>query len=214
MVWLSPSFPVGAYAYSHGLEWAAEAGDLRDAATLEAWLRDVAERGALRNDLVLLAEAHRAILAGDAPRLAACDELALALAGARERRLETAQQGASFLRAIRAAWPAPGLETIAGEEHAYPVMVGAAAAAHAIALDDALSAYALAFLANLVSAATRLGLVGQSEGQRVTAALLHDIEAAARRAARSTLDDLGGCALRSDIAAMKHETQYSRIFRS
>lgn len=214
MVWLSPSFPVGAFAYSHGLEWAAEAGDVRDAATLEAWLRDIAGCGALRNDLVLLAEAHRALASGAAPRLAACDELALALAGARERRLETAQQGGAFLRAVRAAWPAPGLEAIEGEEHALPVMIGAAAAAHDIALEATLSAYALAFLANLVSAATRLGLVGQTEGQRVTAALLPDISAAAERAATSTLDDLGGCALRSDIAAMKHETQYSRIFRS
>lgn len=93
-------------------------------------------------------------------------------------------------------------------------MVGAVAAAHAIALAPTLRAFALGFLANLVSAATRLGVVGQTEGQRVTAALLPDIAAAARRAEASTLDDLGGCALRSDIAAMKHETQYSRIFRS
>ncbi|MBL8588938.1 MAG: urease accessory protein UreF [Methylobacteriaceae bacterium] len=214
VVWLSPAFPVGAFAYSHGLEWAVESGDVRDAVTVQAWLRDIVERGALRNDLILLAGASRAVAARDFAALRDVDDLALALAGSRERRLETSAQGAAFLVAMRAAWPCEALAAIIGDEHAYPVMVGAAAAAHAVPVAPALEAYALAFIANLVSAATRLGPIGQTEGQRVIATLLPAAQDAARRALHSTLDDLGGCALRSDIAAIKHETQYSRIFRS
>ena len=60
-VWLSPAFPVGAFAYSHGLEWAAERAWVRDRATLEAWLRDLLEHGAPHNDLILLAASARAM---------------------------------------------------------------------------------------------------------------------------------------------------------
>jgi urease accessory protein len=211
---LSPAFPVGAFAYSHALEWAVESGDAHDAASVEAWIVDLVERGSLRNDLVLFAAAHRAVGANDATVLREIDELALALAGARERRLESAGQGAAFLVAVRAAWPAPGLALFGEGDHAYAVAVGAAAAAHRLPLADSAAAYALAFVANLVSAAVRLGPIGQTDGQRITAALFPRLTDAAARAAGSTLDDLGGCALRSDIAAMRHETQYSRLFRS
>src|SRR5690606_13924952 len=101
--WLSPGFPVGAYAYSHGVEWAVETGDIRDEATLLTWLSDALEHGAGRNDAILLAHASRAL--GDNNALAAVNELALALAPSQELRLETAQQGRSFLDAVLAAWP-------------------------------------------------------------------------------------------------------------
>ncbi|MDJ1158976.1 urease accessory UreF family protein [Chelatococcus sp. SYSU_G07232] len=216
-VWLSPAFPVGAFAYSHGLEWAAEAGDVRDAASLEAWLADLLAHGAPVNDAILLAEAHRAAAAGDAPALARVAELALALAASRERHLETTTQGNAFLLTARKAWPCAAFDGLAqalAGDVAYPVAVGVAAAGHCVALEATLEAFLLAFVANLVSAAVRLGVVGQTDGQRVTAALVPAVGAAAAAGCAATLDDLGGAAFRSDMAALRHETQYTRLFRS
>lgn len=217
MIWLSPSFPVGAFAYSHGLEWAFECGDLHDAQTLQDWLLDLVRHGSLANDLILFAVAHRAVSVRDEAALAEAAELALALANSAERRLETVTQGNAFVAAARAAWPCAALDEIARAwpgDIAYPVAVAATSAGHGVALDAALEAYALAFIANLVSASVRLGIVGQTDGQRITARLVPSLHAAAVVAQAQGLDDLGGCALRSDLAALRHETQYSRLFRS
>jgi urease accessory protein len=217
LVWLSPSFPVGAFAYSHGLEWAQEAGDVTDAATLQAWLDDLLAFGAARNDAVLFAEAWRAAFTGDGARLAEAAELGLALASSAERRLETVTQGDAFLIAVAKSWPCAAVEALRAAWDgpvAYPVAVGVAAAGHGIPLGTALAGFALGFVANLVSAAVRLGVVGQTDGQRVIAALVPMVQDLARFAQTSTLDDIGGCAFRSDLAALRHETQYSRLFRS
>lgn len=216
-IWLSPSFPVGAFAYSHGLEWAAEVGDIRDEASLAAWLTDLVEHGGAHADAVLLACAMRATGARNAAALRDTNDLALALAPSSERRLETAQQGKSFHAAIAAAWSKPAVDwasEILVEEIAYPVAVGIACAAHDIPSPRACEAFALGFVANLVSAAVRLSVIGQTQGQRVLAALAAPVAALGASAAQASLDDLGSAALRSDIASMRHETQYSRLFRS
>ena len=215
--WLSPAFPVGAFAYSHGLESAVDAGLVHDAASLEAWLADLLRQGSARQDAVLAGEAWRLAAASrpDPAALTELNDLALALAPGRERRLETGGTGRAFAETIRAAWPAAACPALpAGGDIAYPVAFGAAAGTAGLALAPSLEALALAFAANLVSAAVRLGPVGQTDGQRVTAALLPLARALGAWAAGASLDDLGGCALRSDIAALQHETLYSRLFRS
>ena len=217
LVWLSPSFPVGAFAYSHGLELAANRGWVRDRAGLEAWLSDLVGRGSLRNDLILLAAAWRAVAMEDPSALAAVNELALALQPSAERRLETVTQGNAFATTTAAAWPCAARDVtvaaLAGDK-AYPIAVGGVSAAHGIALDGTLLAFGIAFVSSLVSAAIRLSLVGQTDGQRIIAALMPAIAQAAEAAIASTLDDLGGATLRSDLASLAHETQYSRLFRS
>jgi urease accessory protein len=217
MVWLSPSFPVGAFAYSHGLEWAFEAGDLHNAATLRDWLEALVVHGSLRNDLILFANTCRVVGAGDDAGLNETAELALALANSAERRLETVTQGNAFIASVRAAWPCDAIEhlrSIWQGDIAYPIAVGVAAAGHGLPLRPSLEAYGLGFVANLVSASVRLGIVGQTDGQRITAGLVPALHEAAAAAETATLDDLGGCALRSDLASLRHETQYSRLFRS
>jgi urease accessory protein len=217
MVWLSPSFPVGAFAYSHGLEWAFESGDLHDAVTLRDWLDALVSHGSLRNDLILFACTARAVEANDDGALVEIAELALALANSAERRLETVTQGNAFVAASRAAWPCAAidrLKAVWSGDVAYPLAVATASAGHGLPLAASLEAYGLAFIANLVSASVRLGIVGQTDGQKITAALMPAVQAAAAAAEPATLDDLGGCALRSDIASLRHETQYSRLFRS
>jgi len=217
LVWLSPGFPVGAFAYSHGLEWVVEAGDVVDARSLEAWLVDLMEFGAPRLDAILFAAAYRAAASSDWAALGEVNELAVALSPSAERRLETTGQGAAFVAAARAAWDCEPLRRLdqAPDRHiAYPIAVAGAASGHKLPLDASLEAFALAQAANLVSAAMRLGRIGQSEGQRILAALLPRIRVLARDAQGASLADVGGCAFRSDIAAMRHETQYSRLFRS
>ena len=212
-VWLSPAFPVGAFAFSHGLEWAMEAGDLGDAGALEEWLGDLLRHGAPRADGVLLAAAWR-----EPTEIASINELALALGSSHERHLETAAQGTAFLSAVAAAWPAPGLvaltRTFEGRDLAYPAAVGVAAAAHALPMRATLEVFTLATIGNLISAALRLGVIGQSEGQAIVARLTPTVLELATWAEHATLDGIGTCAWRSDIAAMRHETQYSRLFRS
>jgi urease accessory protein len=217
LVWLSPGFPVGAFAYSHGLEWAIEAGDIVDARSLEAWLVDLIEFGAPRSDAILFSAAYRCADADDWPAVMEANALAIALAPSAERRLETTAQGSAFIAAARAAWdcePLRRLEQTPDRRVAYPIAVAAAASGHGLPLDASLEAFILAQAANLVSAALRLGAIGQSDGQKALAALLPPIRALARAAHAASLADLGGAAFRSDIAAMRHETQYSRLFRS
>jgi urease accessory protein len=217
LLWLSPAFPVGSFAYSHGLEWAVEAGDIVDATTLKEWLVDLLNYGAPRADTILFACAFRAARSADWAALQDIEALAVALAGSAERRLETTAQGAAFLVAMRAAWNCPALHHLpmaGGEAVAYPVAVAVAAAGHGLNLMTSLQAFVLSVFVNLVSAAVRLGPIGQTDGQKILAGILLDVRRLAHEAANASLDDLGGCAFRSDIAAMRHETQYSRLFRS
>ena len=208
LTWLSPSFPVGAFAFSHGLESAIDARQITDADTLYDWVRTLLELGSGWNDLVLFAEAHAA--GGDPARLQDVADLAVALGGTRERRLETLALGAAFIAAS-----APWCED-AGDlpDAPYPVAVGRLAAAEGVPLEPALTAYAHAFAATLVTAATRLVPLGQGDMVRVTKRLEPVILEAAARAESSTLDDLGSATILSEIAAMRHETMETRLFRS
>lgn len=207
LAWLSPAFPTGAFAYSHGLEWAVECGDVADGLGLLLWLTDVLANGAGRSDTIMLRHAHRA--AADPATLADIAELALATAPSRERQAEALDQGRAFLLAAR-AWSAPVLPA----RTPYAVAVGALAGNHGIAEDDTAAAYLQTFASTLISAAVRLVPLGQTAGLQVLAALEPVILATADATRNATLDDLGGCAFRSDLAAMHHETQYTRLFRS
>jgi urease accessory protein len=217
MTWLSPAYPVGAFSYSSGIEWAVENGDICNAATLQSWLSVVMSDGGLFCDAVFFVHAHRAAACGDAAALRRTAALALAMAPSKERYLETSAQGRAFLDVTRAAWPAPGFDHLAAVldgEVALPVAVAVACAGHGIALAPALACFLHAAAANLVSAGMRLIPLGQSEGQRVLAALEPVVADAAARARTVALDDVGGFALRADLASMQHETQYTRLFRS
>jgi urease accessory protein len=217
MAWMSPAFPVGGFAYSHGLEWAQEVGDVSGASNLEDWLNDLFVHGAPVNDAILFAVMWRAGAARDGEGMARIAELALALANSSERRLETVTQGNAFMLAARAAFPCHAQERLAEfwpGDVAYPLAVAVTAQGHGVPLEAALPAFLSGVAANLVSASVRLGIIGQSDGQRITARLLPVVSMLAERSQPATLDDLGGAAFRSDLAAMRHETQYSRLFRS
>jgi urease accessory protein len=216
MTWLSPAFPIGGFSYSHGLEWVVETGKIKDAATLGSWIEDLLAHGAGRTDAIFLAEAWRGVAAGDARLLDEVAELAAAFAPSAERRLETLGQGTAFLLAVKAVWPHPALDLLSktGAEIAYPVAVGACAAAHGLSLPETTQAFVQAFAANLVSAGVRLIPLGQTDGLRVIARLEPLIPRVVAGALAAGLDDIGGIAVMADIASMRHETQYTRLFRS
>lgn len=207
MTWLSPGFPTGAFAYSHGLEWAVESNDITNEITLQTWLAEIITHGTGRADTILLRHAHRAT--GDLAALTEIADLARATASCRERQSESIDQGNAFMLAA-AAWGVPP----APQRMPYPVAVAAVASAHGIPENPTAAAFLQTFTANLISAAVRLIPLGQSAGLRVLAALEPTILMVASQTESATLDDLGGCAFRSDLAAMRHETQYTRLFRS
>jgi len=217
LTWLSPSFPVGGFSYSSGIEWAVEAGDIKDAASLRDWLAAVLTDGSGFCDGVFLAQAHRATEAGDHAALHDISELAAAFVPSRERQLETSAQGRAFIEIARSAWYCDGLDQAVAACNGvivYPVAVGIVSAAHAIPLVPSLHAFLHALVSNWISAGARLIPLGQTDSQRVLAALELVVAATASRAITATLDDLGSATFRADLASMRHETQYTRLFRS
>ncbi|MFD0979242.1 urease accessory protein UreF [Tropicimonas aquimaris] len=201
--WLSPAFPVGAYAYSHGLEAAIADGEVTSAEVLEGWLADVLRFGAGRSDAILLVHAMRGEAAFD--ELAG---LAEALAASAERHRETMEQGAAFTRAVNA---------LTGAERppaALPVAVGAAAAGLTLPPERVAALYLHAFASNLVSAAVRFIPLGQTEGQTVLGALHPLIAELAVEAARAPLTEIGTASFGADLAAIRHERQDVRLFKT
>ena len=209
MTLLSPAFPVGSFAYSHGLERAVQEGLVGNRSELVDWLGDLATFGSAWNDAVLVSCAWRA---GNDGVLADLAEFSEALAGSAERHLETMAQGRAFALAAR-AWPG-SVPSVLAEGAAYPVVVGAVARRLGLALEDVLPAYLNAFVSNLVQAAVRLVPLGQTDGVAAIAALEQTVLSAANRAGDASLDDLGSATILSDLVSMTHETQTTRLFRS
>lgn len=200
--WLSPSYPVGAFAWSHGLERAVGRADVVDAAGLQNWLLDVLQHGAARSDAILLVAAH------GAEDITPIADLAAALAPSRERRMETLQQGAAFAATTRAVW------ALDLPDLAYPVAVGRAAGLVGLPALPVTQVWLQSFVGNLVQAALRLMPLGQTEGARILAALTPAILEVAAAAQTAALDDIGSATFTVDTASMQHADQYSRIFRS
>lgn len=215
--WLSPAFPIGGYSYSHGLEYALEAGLIGDADGVVDWLAADLEFGSGRTDAMLLLAVARA--SSDAGLLEVA-ELAAALRGTAELALESTQQGQAFLTSVGRVWPNAELARLAallrntGIAVALPVAVGLVCRSHGIAAVAALPLYLQAWVANLVHAAVRLIPLGQTQGLTIQAALEDTVLRTAKEAALADPQDLGSAALTVDWASLQHETQMTRLFRS
>ncbi len=220
ITWLSPSFPVGGFSYSHGIEYAVEAGLVRDGDGLARWIEGIVAFGAGRVDAGLFRATWEAVAEEDEARLVWAAERGEALRGTAEAALESAQQGRAFVEALRQVWPGPNLErwlaalAAADRQPAYSVAVAMAASLAGVALRPALVAFLHALAANLVSAGVRLVPLGQTAGQRALAALEAPVLAAAEAALERPGDDLGAAALMVEWTSARHECQYTRLFRS
>jgi urease accessory protein len=217
LTWLSPAYPVGAYTYSHGLETAVEEGRVKDRAGLIDYVSTALLSGAGRVDGALLVAAFRAAMMEDDATLDALAVLAAAWRGSAELALESMAQGTAFTSVTLAAWPSPRLAAFAARHPrrlAHPVAFGAAAACHGLPLLPSVTGWLAGFAANLVSAGVRLVPLGQTDGQVATAALETSVHQAAAAAIAADLEEVGTAAPILDLLSMRHETQYTRLFRS
>jgi urease accessory protein len=218
--WLSPTFPMGAYSYSHGVEWAVEAEAIRDRQSLVDWLEADLCYGSGRNDAIFFSEAWRGAVRGDRVRLLEIAELAAAFRGTSELALESSQQGAACLSTLRQVWSDELLDWLSEKLREYEmraavsVVMGVRAAGGGIPISLALPAFLQSSTANLVTAGVRLIPLGQTDGQRAIADLERAVLRASANAEKATIDDLGSAALMVDMASAAHETQYTRLFRS
>lgn len=231
--WFSPAFPIGAFSYSHALEWAVEEGAVVDRASLVVWLEADLRHGSGRIDAMFFSEAWRAVAAQQAgidasalpaesatPDLLAVAALAAAMRGTTELALESGQQGIAFLSTVRKAWPHPELDrlrtllTQAVIVPVLPIAAGICCAVHGIGLEFALPLYVHGSVANLINAAVRVVPLGQTDGQIALATLEAAVLETAREAMDAAPDDIGSAAFMIDLASMRHETQYTRLFRS
>ena len=224
MSWLSPSFPVGAYSYSHGIEYAFEAGDVTDPASLQTWIEGILAFGSGHTDGVLFRSGWQAIAEKDDKLLSWAIETAATLRATKEMALENSAQGEAFIEILRNSWPHEGLQKFEDlqakldRSASYPVAVGVAVSMWGIDQETALSAYLHAFISNLVSAGVRMIPLGQTAGQKIITALEADVIETVNSISQTPITQLksniGSAAVMVDWASMKHETQYTRIFRS
>jgi urease accessory protein len=218
--WLSPGFPTGAFSYSHGLEAAAESGAVCDRISLQNWISAVLAVGTGRIDADILSDAYRAVTGDDFEALVRANWRGVAFRATAEMALETTAQGAAFLATCRAAWPDPLLDRWAvtldegGEAVCYSAVIGAATARAGIPLGYALTGYFQAMAANLISAGLRLGIIGQTDGQRILAALEPLIGTTVTGALQRESGSFGSATFAVELASMAHEDQYTRLFRS
>jgi len=218
--WLSPAFPTGAYSYSHGLEWALEAGHVQDRKSLVDWLEADLSYGSGRNEAIFFSEAWHRARDDDRATLYEIAELAGAFRGSSEFALESSQQGAACLATLRRVWPDSLLDWLSEilRQHSiqptFSVVLGIRSARQGIPVSLALSGFLQSYIANLVTAGVRLIPLGQTDGQIAIAELEQAVLAASVEAERTTIDDLGSAAFMVDLASMEHETQYTRLFRS
>jgi urease accessory protein len=218
--WLSPAFPIGSYSYSHGIEWAVDAGAVHDRLSLVAWLEADLCHGSGRNEAIFFSEAWCRAADPDGTKLFEIAELAAAFRGTSEFVLESSQPGQACLAMLSQVWPDRVLDSLAEtlrERHVQPalaVVLGARAARLGIPARLALPAFLQSYVANWVTAGVRLIPLGQTDGQLAIAELEEAVLAASAQAASSNIEDLGSAAFMVDLASMAHETQYTRLFRS
>ncbi len=202
--WLSPAFPVGSFAYSHGLEGAVEQRWVTDGTSLQKWLEDILEFGGGRVDSTFVAAGYKA---KTRQKILEIDQIARAFAPSSERRLEAEDQGRAFGKAIT-NW---GIEA---DELTYPVILGVAASRENLPLNITQILFLQAFISNLVAAGQRLLSIGHHEGQSILKCLSHKCPFIANETSDGDISTLSSCAFLTDIASMKHETQTTRIFRT
>jgi urease accessory protein len=218
--WLSPVFPTGSYSYSHGLEWAVEAGYIKDRESLVDWLEGDLCHGSGRNEAIFFSEAWRSARDADCAKLFEIAELAAAFRGTSEFSLESSQQAAACRATLRQVWPDRVLDSLSQllSEHCVPpalaVVLGVRSAREGIPISLALPAFLQSYVANLVTAGVRLVPLGQTDGQIAIAGLEEGVIICSAQARNATIDDLGSAAFMVDLASMAHETQYTRLFRS
>ena len=201
----SPTLPVGAYSYSQGLEAAIDAGVIGDAASAERWIGDVLEFSMSTMEAPILCR-----LITDPAQAVRLNASFLASRETAELRAETVQMGYSLNRLL----PSLGVASVAIDEPSYPAALAAVVNAWHIDPYDAVQTYLWSWLENQVMAAVKAVPLGQTDGQRMLLSLANRLPDVAKAAIGMREEDMGNYAPGLAMLSSKHETQYSRLFRS
>ncbi|MEO8101203.1 MAG: urease accessory protein UreF [Betaproteobacteria bacterium] len=213
----SPVLPVGAFSYSQGLEWVIEAGEVKDAGSAQCWIADAMKLAMARSEAPVLLRLLHGWSNDDLPAIQRWNDFFLASREGAELRAETVQMGRAMRTLILRSneFPAQTIEWLeAIDEPAYPTAFASAVSAWKIEPRAALTAYLWAWAENQVVAAMKLVPLGQTDGQRLLAALIELMPATLDAILARRDDDIGTLAHGLAIASAQHETQYSRLFRS
>ena len=217
LIWLaSPALPIGGFSYSEGLEAAIEQGLVHDEHSSTDWVVDQLHLTQSRGDMAVLAQAIPAWQNDDQARLQALNNWVMTTRETAEMRLQTEQMGRSLLDWLRNLQQASGdqLRLCASLPVTYPLAMALALSLAHTPLDQALQAYAFGWAENMTQAALKSVPLGQSAGQRMLARLAREIPLAVKTAMQITDDDRQAFSPMLAILSARHETQYSRIFRS
>jgi urease accessory protein len=218
--WLSPTFPIGLYSYSHSLERAVEAGFVTDRSSLIEWLDADLRFGSGRNEGIFFSEAWRSAADNDTRRLFAIAELAAAFRATSEFALESSQPASGCLVTLCQVWPdlvLARLSAMLREREVQPalaVVLGVRFGRQGIPLGLALPTFLQGYVVNLVTAGIRLLPLGQTDGQLAISEFEQAVLDVSAEVKHATIDDLGSAAVMVDLASIEHETQYTRLFRS
>jgi urease accessory protein len=213
----SPLLPVGAYCYSQGLEWAVEEGTVVDAASARSWIGDALRLSMCRFELPILKRLLHAWSQSDEQALADWNAHFCAGRDTAESRAETLQMGYSLVRLLR---DLEGFDQqqiaklTALKEVSFPLAYACAATTWNIPQQPAMQAYAWSWTENQVSAAMKTVPLGQVAGQRILLALGTELAALVEQADLLADDEICNFTPRLTLAGCRHETQYSRLFRS
>jgi urease accessory protein len=219
LMWLaSPALPVGGFSYSEGLEAAVDAGLVHDRGSATTWLREQATLVLARSELPLLHAAHLAWRQHDAPRIAELNAWALATRESAEFRLQTEQMGRSLLEWHRQG-PQAGdarLATLAAlvPAPAWPVAFALGTALADAGEREALLAFAFAWCEAMSQAAIKAVPLGQAAARQMLAALVADLPGLVEQALATPDAQRQAFTPLLAIHSARHESQYSRLFRS
>lgn len=227
LTWFSPSYPIGSFHFSHGIEYAVEWNLIKDAKSLEEWISGIIQFGSGRMDLMMFKLSYDLFTApnvrADPNRIKKLNRLITisnALKLSPELWQESTKQGDAALKALLKSHPSDNLHFLnlqlkkTDKYPVVPIVFGAACADHRIPLKWALTAYLHSFIFNLITAGVKLIPLGQTAGQNIAASLESVIHKCVNASAKSKINDISGASPMVEWTSVKHENQYTRLFQS
>ena len=210
LTWNNQSFPIGSYCFSSGLEFAVEYKIIKTGKELQYWLKDLLRYGSLHSDALILLEACKLANKKEDKKINDLNNFAISLNQSYEKYIENYEQGKSFMKITEDAWN----HSFISKKLVFPIAYALASVQENINIEDTLICYLHSSLCNLLAAGIKLVPLGQTEGQKIQIELNKYIEIEYKNLLKKSINDIGNCGWVNDIISMKHENQYTRIFRT
>ena len=198
--WFSPSFPIGSYSFSHGLESMIENKLIKDKQEINDYIKSILYHGTCKNEIILIKFAYKGLELND---------FALSLCSSKERKIETLAMGNNFRKILKDSW-----QYELPENTAYPVAIGIAANFFKLPLKLTVISFLQSFISNLINICVKHIPIGQKIGQDCLINSFALIREVVKKNESCTLDDIGGICFNSDIHSIKHENLKTRIYKT